>query len=199
VPYSHGEDVMGKDDFQSIEIRIDFSPLNGMLEQIRKMENVPIDSIIAEKIMPKALQLVVNSARSNAPVDKGYLSDSIIQKVISYQDGKVVVGIVGSENRVFETVERVSRKNIAERIGRRGKNKGRVLNSGKVIGQIYIAKIRPSKYFHLIERGHALKSGRGRYPGQYFLQRAIDSNKETMLQIMQDAFQKIIDAGKFES
>jgi len=190
---------MGKDDFQSIEIRIDFSPLNGMLEQIRKMENVPIDSIIAEKIMPKALQLVVNSARSNAPVDKGYLSDSIIQKVISYQDGKVVVGIVGSENRVFETVERVSRKNIAERIGRRGKNKGRVLNSGKVIGQIYIAKIRPSKYFHLIERGHALKSGRGRYPGQYFLQRAIDSNKETMLQIMQDAFQKIIDAGKFES
>lgn len=187
----------GKSSVSAFQIEFDSSPLNEAIKKLNSASEVNAVQVMEERIVPKVMQFLTNEVKSRTPIDLGHLHDAISYKIVRYDSTGVVVGIVGVDSRYFDTVTRISRKDAEERTAKKtsrksGIKKGDVLREERKIGQPYQAKIRPGKYFHLVELGHALKGGKGVQPPTHFFQKAIDANRGKVSEIFIDEIESVL-------
>jgi phage protein, HK97 gp10 family len=173
----------------AFQVEFDITPVEQMLKKLEALGTIKVDEEMEKRIIPKAMQHLTNAVKANTPIHLGLLRKAMEHKIIRYKNSKVVVGIVGVNSSVFETVTRRSRKNVEERLAKRtnqkrGIKKGDTLRESRSVGEFYQAKIRPSKYFHLVELGHALKNNHGTQAATHFFKNAIDANKGGAAEIM---------------
>jgi hypothetical protein len=185
-------------------VQLDLSPVDDLMQRIRNMAGDDfLKREIEQTIMPKVLLALTGAIKARTPVSQGLetsglLRDGIAHKQIAYQGGRVVVGLVGVDRNVFLEVDRKSRTDkeaLYYQKGKRGKyKKGDVRRAGRRVGETYRVKIRPAKYFHLVEFGHQSRSG-GNVPGVKFFQSTIDANRDQVQEMIRDglvaAMQKI--------
>lgn len=180
----------------AISIGFDLEPVHELMKKIEEMESIDVVDALENKVFPKALGFLVQQAKVGSPVFRGLLRESMAYKIVRYENNKCVVGVLGADQSVSETVTRRSRKNVSERIAQKnnrktGTKKGDLLRARRAIGEYYVAKIRPSKYFHLVESGHALKGGKGTQPGTFFFKQAMEAGKEEVMNIFRNELTQI--------
>lgn len=187
----------GKSSIAAFQIEFDSSPLNDAIKKLNSASEVNAVQVLEERIVPKVMQFLTNEVKSRTPIDLGHLHDAISYKIVRYDSTGVVVGIVGVDPKYFDTVTRISRKDLEEKTAERADRKrgikiGDVLRKERKVGQPYQAKIRPGKYFHLVELGHALKGGKGVQPATHFFQNAIDANREHASEIFVSEIESVL-------
>ena len=156
------------------DVQFDLSPLKEVIQRVRSMAGDDfLCREIEHNIMPNVLLTLRNKIRENLLSKQsgkatGLLHDALAYKIVPYQNGRVVVGMVGVDRNACAEVDRVSRANKAAEFHEKGKRgrykKGDLKRAERRIGETYRVKIRPAKYFHLVEFGHALKKEKGGEP-----------------------------------
>lgn len=175
------------DNTTAIAVQLDTSPVAELLKKIRDAGTINVEDALENRILPKVMGELAQKIQPTAPVDRGLLQKAIQYKIVRYDDNNVVVALVGVRQEVHESITRRSRKNVDARIAQttskqRGYKKGDVLRKARIIGEDYTINLRPSKYFHLVEFGHALKGGKGVQPGTNFFQNALQANKSQAME-----------------
>ena len=184
----------------SFAIEFEIPPIEEMLKKLNALETINVNEEMEKRILPKVLQPLVNAANAASPVDLGNLQNSFASKIVRYDKDKVVVGIVGVDSKFFNTGKpRKRRKAVEEKKAKKssrksGIKKGDILREASAIGEYYTPKIRPSKYFQLVELGHALKGKKGTHPATHFFKNAIEANKgqagEIFVAELQDLYER---------
>ena len=182
-------------------VQLDLSPASDLIQRIRNMAGDEfLKREIEQTIMPKVLSSLVNAIKAKASVSQGLetsglLRDAIAKKQVSYDGGRVTVGLVGVDRNVFLEIDRKSQADkeaLYYTKGKRGQyKKGDVRRAERRAGEMYRAKIRPSKYFHLVEFGHKSRSG-GTVPGVKFFQNTLDANRERVQEIIREGLQNAL-------
>ncbi|MDR1957858.1 MAG: HK97 gp10 family phage protein [Planctomycetaceae bacterium] len=181
-----------------IDIEIDLSPLDEIIREIQKISDVFLSGEIEKNIMPKALDLMVNSIKSNTPKDTGSLRYSMSSKVKSYNGGILVVGIVGADanyigpkNRrpanYFHLVELGHNITIGNYVGMKHLNKMR--------NWLFKWRNTPVKTQWNSIRKEVEENERrvkGFVPGRYFALKAINSQKSQIQEIFRQGFEEIL-------
>ena len=184
-------------------VQFDLSPMNDLIQRIRNMAGDDfLQREIEGNIMPNVLRTLMQSVRSKTPVSQGretsgLLRDAIAYKQVKYQGGRVIVGMVGVDRSVFSQSDRKSQQNKEAgyyQKGKRGKHKkGDLKRAERRVGEVYRVKIRPAKYFHLVEFGHKTRSrtgkrgeGTGFVAGTNFFRDAVDAGRKQVEDIVRD-------------
>jgi len=191
----------GKSSVAAFQFEFDTSPINEAIKKLNATSGIDVTQVMEERILPKVMQFLANKVKSNTPVHLGNLRDAMAYKIIRYDSTGVVVGIVGADSKFFNTVTRISRKDREEKIAKRkgrGVKVGDALREARRVGQPYQAKIRPGKYFHLVEFGHALKGAKGMQPATHFFQNTIESNLSEASQIFIDEIDTVLTEARNE-
>jgi hypothetical protein len=182
-------------------VQFDLSPASDLIQRIRDMAGDEfLKREIEQAIMPKVLSSLVNAVKARAPVSQGLetsglLRDAIAKKQVSYDGGRVTVGMVGVDRNVFLEVDRKSQTDkdaLYYTKGKRGQyKKGDVRRAQRRAGETYRAKIRPAKYFHLVEFGHKNRSG-GTVSGVKFFQNTIEASRERVQEMIREGLQNVL-------
>lgn len=134
-------------------IQGDFSAIGRMSQQLSRLAIGNQEAILAAG-MDKATSKIANDARARAPKDDGDLKKSLGNKVKTYRDGAVVLGLIGPRKGAFASGEGGKRVKIR-------RNKG---ESGREYNKRTKGEKKPSQYAHLVEFGHRSVHGGGSLP-----------------------------------
>ena len=158
---------------------IDLSPLDGILEKLRKTETSLLD-VFANDALPKINALILSQAKGNAPVGTGLLRDSLAEKVKKYRRGQVVVGITGVDSKASRPGgTRIARKT---KWSKRGKGKRIIRQKGDAREVV----IKPAHYFHLVELGTKYMAARP------FFSDSVDALQQDISEIFRTTFEKAL-------
>jgi hypothetical protein len=120
----------------------------------------------------KTNEILASMLRTIAPQRTGALKKSIDMKVKKYQNGKIVVGIVGANSDYTAILTKLG---TAKRLTKKNMNTAQ-------------KRIIPAKYFHLVEYGtktRQTKNGqnRGQVTGKLFLKQTRDNAMQNIASI----------------
>ena len=185
-----------------IDVSFDFSPLNDLVKKLSSMENIDFPYQMEWQILPSVFQFLTEQIKSAAPVSDlptaGMLKKAIDWKVVRYESG-VVFAILGVDSGVFEEVQRISQRDREEsyywKWNKRKKEyvQGRLRGEARRRGEAYMAKVRPSKYFHLVEFGHDLKGDKGHFAGHNFFTSTINANRDKIIDMVRTKLLELIE------
>jgi len=133
-------------------IKGDFSAIHRMAAQLSRLAIGNQGGILAAG-MEVATESIVQGAKARltpqAGVDTGALKKSLDNKVKNYEDGGVVVGIMGPRTDAYNSGKSIKKRRGESRAAYRERTKGME---------------RPSNYAHLVEFGHRSVHGGGALP-----------------------------------
>jgi HK97 gp10 family phage protein len=134
----------------------------------------------------EANKLLIGTIRSEAPKDSGALQKSVSGVVRQYQNGRIVLGVVGPEYNYTGAV--ISK-------GRGKKKSFKKLKKGEKAENMR----RPAKYAHLVEGGTAQRktesgANRGSVSPNPFMAPSLEKVKAQIQKIFENAINKAVES-----
>jgi hypothetical protein len=157
------------------DIEVELAGFTEMLDYFAELPR-KVAQAIERKAMVRACRLILKDARAGIKQNiTGMLAESLAYKIVRKDDR--IIGIVGPRKGTQRIRDKASRRRVS--VMARWKIKA-VLKSSN-LGN---AGISPSRYAHLVEKGHARGRGTAAAPSYHWLQPAIERNQAAIANIL---------------